>query len=127
MVPDGMKSEVHWFQVREGGTFLISLTYDEPTRAGKTTAHTDTFHGRFLRLVPDVEIVQAVEFRSDDPAMQGEMTISYALADGADGGTIVTGVHEGVPPGVAPEDNALGWQMAMDKLAAIVEVLRPDD
>jgi uncharacterized protein YndB with AHSA1/START domain len=27
---------------REGGLFRISLTYDEPTGIGKTTAHTDS-------------------------------------------------------------------------------------
>jgi uncharacterized protein YndB with AHSA1/START domain len=40
MVPDGMTSEVHWFDAREGGGFRISLTYDRPTTAGKTTART---------------------------------------------------------------------------------------
>lgn len=47
MVPTGMTSHVHAFDPREGGSFRISLTYDAPTGTGKTTAHTDTFHGRF--------------------------------------------------------------------------------
>jgi uncharacterized protein YndB with AHSA1/START domain len=80
MVPDGMTSHVHSFDAREGGTFRISLTYGQPSPTGKTTAQTDTFHGRFVRLVPDTEVVQAVEFETDDPALQGEMTITYALA-----------------------------------------------
>ena len=42
MVPDGMTSQVHEFDAREGGAFRISLTYDTPTGIGKTTAHTDT-------------------------------------------------------------------------------------
>jgi uncharacterized protein YndB with AHSA1/START domain len=42
MVPTGMTSHVHVFDAREGGAFRISLTYDEPTGSGKTTAHTDT-------------------------------------------------------------------------------------
>ena len=45
MVPTGMTSHVHAFDAREGGSFRISVTYDAPTRMGKTTAHTDTFHG----------------------------------------------------------------------------------
>ena len=44
-------------------------------------AQTDTFHGRFVRLVPDAEVVQEVEFETDDPAMQGAMTITYSLSD----------------------------------------------
>ena len=46
MVPTGMTSRVHAFDAREGGAFRISLTYDAPTATGKTTAQTDTFHGR---------------------------------------------------------------------------------
>ena len=51
MVPTGMTSHVHAFDPREGGAFRISLTYDAPTGTGKTTAHTDTYHGRFIKLV----------------------------------------------------------------------------
>lgn len=52
MVPDGMTSQVHEFEAREGGRFRISLTYDDPTRVGKTSGHTDTFQGRFHRSFP---------------------------------------------------------------------------
>ena len=121
MVPDGMTSQVHSFDAREGGTFRISLTYDEPTGAGKTSAQTDTFHGRFVRLVPDTEVVQVVEFETDDPTMQGEMTITYTLADAERRHRPSPGVHENLPPGVSPADNELGWSMSIDKLAALVE------
>ena len=116
MVPDGMTSHVHSFEAREGGTFRISLTYEQPTSTGKTTAHTDTFHGRFVRLVPDTEVVQAVEFESGDPGLQGEMTITYTLAD-VDGGTDLVGVHQDLPSGVPPADNELGWSISLGKLA----------
>ena len=124
MVPDDMTSTVHAFDGTEGGAFHISLTYDEPTTAGKSSAQTDTFRGRFTRVVPDREVVQVVEFESDDPSMQGEMTITYLLA-ADDGGTLVTGIHDGLPPGVSPSDNELGWRMSMDKLASLVENGRP--
>jgi uncharacterized protein YndB with AHSA1/START domain len=120
VVPDGMTSHVHSFEAREGGTFRISLTYDQPTSTGKTTAQTDTYHGRFVRLVPDTEVVQAVEFETDDPGMQGEMTISYSLAE-AGTGTDLVGVHENLPPGVPPADNELGWSISIGKLAKLVE------
>ena len=121
MVPVGMTSQVHEFDSSEGGAFRISLTYDAPTDAGKTDAQTDTFHGRFTRLVPDVEVVQTVEFESDDAAMHGEMTITYTLAEAADGGTDMVGVHQHLPPGVKPEDNELGWSISLGKLAALLE------
>jgi uncharacterized protein YndB with AHSA1/START domain len=120
MVPDGMTSQIHSFDAREGGTFRISLTYDLPTTAGKTSTQTDSFHGRFAKLVPDTEVVQVVEFETDDPTLQGEMTITYRLAD-ANGGTDLTGLHEDLPPGVSPADNESGWSMSIDKLARLVE------
>ena len=120
MVPDGMTSEVHEFDARQGGRFRISLTYEEPTGTGKTTEQTDSFHGRFVRLVPDTEVVQAIEFETDDETLQGEMTVTYTLA-AVDGGTELTGLHEDVPASVDPEQNEIGWTMSLGKLAALVE------
>lgn len=121
MVPDHMTSKVHSFDAREGGTFRITLTYDMPTNAGKTNPQSDSFHGRFVKLEPDSEVVQVVEFESDDPAMAGEMTITYALTDTEDGDTCLVGVHENLPPGLSPAQNELGWRMSIDKLARLVE------
>ena len=118
MVPNGMTSHVHAFDPREGGVFRISLTYEEPTGTGKTTAHTDTYHGRFVKLVPNEQVIEVVEFETEDPKMHGEMTISITLAD-ADGGTEVNAVHDGLPPGLSPSDNEIGWQASLAKLAAL--------
>jgi len=120
MVPDGMSSRVHVFEPREGGVFRISLTYDAPTGTGKTTSNTDTFHGRFVELVPDERVVEVVEFETGDPGMRGEMTISMTLAE-VDGGTEISAVHDRLPPGLSAADNELGWRMSLDKLAALVE------
>jgi uncharacterized protein YndB with AHSA1/START domain len=120
MVPDGMTSHVHAFDAREGGVFRISLTYDAPTGAGKTTAHTDTYHGRFVTLVPNEQVVEVMEFETADPTMRGEMTVTFTLTD-ADGGTDVLAVHDNVPAGVTPADNETGWRMSLEKLARLVE------
>src|SRR5262245_3749077 len=120
MVPDGMTSHVHTFDGREGGSFRISLTYDTPTGIGKTTAHTDTYHGHFVKLVPNEQVVEVMEFETTDASMRGEMTITFTLTE-ADGGTDVLGIHDNVPPGVAPADNETGWRMALEKLARLVE------
>jgi len=115
-----MKSEIHTFDAREGGTFRISLTYDEPSAIGKTSAHTDTYHGRFVKLVPNEQIVEMVEFETSDPGMRGEMTITFTLAD-AHGGTELFAVHDHLPPGLSPADNEKGWRLSLEKLAAFVE------
>ena len=120
MVPTGMTSQVHAFDAREGGSFRISLTYDAPTGAGKTTAHTDTYHGRFVKLVTNEQVVEVVEFETTDPSLRGEMTITITLAD-ADGGTDVSAVHDGLPAGLSPADNEAGWRSSLGKLAALVE------
>lgn len=118
--PEGMTCEIHRFEPHEGGAIRISLTYLEPSALGKTAAHTDTYHGRFARLVPDQLVVEVDEFETDDPAMRGEMTITIALAD-AKGGTDLVATHEGLPPGVTPRDNEAGWNMALDKLTTLLE------
>ncbi len=119
-VPTGMTCHVHAFDAREGGSFRISLTYDKSTGTGKTTAHTDTYHGHFAKLVPNERVVEVDEFETEDPALRGEMTITITLAD-ADGGTNLLAVHNGLPPGVSSADNETGWRMALAKLAAFVE------
>jgi uncharacterized protein YndB with AHSA1/START domain len=120
MVPAGMTSQVHLFDPREGGSFRISLTYHAPTGTGKTTANTDTFHGRFLKLVPDEQVVEVVEFETTDPALRGEMTITFRLVE-TDSGTEIIAVHDRLPPGLSLTDNEAGWQSSLAKLAALVE------
>jgi uncharacterized protein YndB with AHSA1/START domain len=120
MVPPGMTSHVHSFDSREGGAFRISLTYDEPGAAGKTSAQTDTYHGRFVELVQNEKVVEVLEFETRDPALQGEMTITFTLRD-AGGGTELVAVHDRLPPGLSPADNETGWRLSLAQLAALVE------
>ena len=120
-VPDGMTAQVHSFEPREGGSMRVSLTYLDQTESGKTAAHSDTYHGRFIRLVPNETVVEAHEFETDDPSLRGEMISTITLADAPGGGTDVTGVHEKLPAGVSTADNETGWRMALAKLAALAE------
>lgn len=115
-----MTCVVHEWDVRPGGAIRVSLTYDSLSAVGKTTAHTDTYHGRFASLTPNERIVEVDEFETDDPRMQGEMTITITLADAA-GGTELVAIHEGLPAGVSEKDNETGWQMALAKLAKLIE------
>ena len=115
--PDGMTSVV---QVQEDGAFRVTLTYEAPDGQGKTTAHSDTYRARFTRLVRDELVVEVDTFETTDQEFAGDMTVTVTLRD-HDGGTELLAVHEGVPAGVAPEDNELGWRMALARLAALVE------
>jgi uncharacterized protein YndB with AHSA1/START domain len=111
---------MHKFDPREGGRFRVSLTYDEPTKAGKTTGCSDIYHGRLIKLVPNEQVIEADEFETEEPALRGEMTVTITLTD-ADGGTDVFAVHDGLPPGLSAADNEAGWQEALAKLGALVE------
>ena len=125
-VPDDMTADVHAFEAHEGGAIRVSLTYMAPTGTGKTAAHTDTYRGRFVRLVPNELVVEADEFETDDPALRGEMISTITLADAPGGGTDVVGLHEGLPSGLSVEDNETGWRMALAKLAALAEAEAAD-
>jgi uncharacterized protein YndB with AHSA1/START domain len=120
-VPAGMTADVHVFDPRPGGAVRISLTYDAPDARGKTTAHTDTYRGRFVELVPNERVVEVDAFETDDPALEGEMTSTIELADADGGGTLLTASHAGLPPGLSEAANAEGWREALDRLAALVE------
>jgi hypothetical protein len=52
------------------------------------------------------------------------MTITTTLSD-APGGTELVAVHDGLPSGVPPADNELGWRLSLEKLAALVEGIDP--
>jgi uncharacterized protein YndB with AHSA1/START domain len=114
-----MTCHVHVFDAREGGALRIPLTYDAD-RSGKTLGRTGTYHGRFVRLVPNELVVEADEFETADRALRGEMTITVSLSD-ADGATEPVAVHDRLPGGSSPADNELGWHEALARLAGHVE------
>jgi uncharacterized protein YndB with AHSA1/START domain len=119
-VPAGMASRVHEFHPHEGGSFRISLSYDAPAGTGKSAPQTDTYHGHFVKLVPDEQVVEAFEFETADPELRGQMTMTTTLTD-AGGGTDVLVVHEGIPDKVPAADNETGTRMALANLAKLVE------
>ncbi len=122
LAPDTMRGHIHTFEPQEGGKFRISLTYQNPGDAqrGKTTEGTDTYHGRFVQLIPDEKIVEAIEFESENPDFAGEMIMTVLLAD-VEGGTEVSLLYDNLPAGVRPEDNEAGSLQSLRKLAALVE------
>ncbi|KUN79311.1 polyketide cyclase [Streptomyces bungoensis] len=124
-VPAGMTARVHAFDAREGGAFRISLTYGDPAGAGKSGGHTDTYRGRFVRLVPGVQVVEAFAFETDDDTLRGTMTMTTTLTETDDGATDVEILHEGIPDGVPRGDNEQGTRMALDHLARLVEERHP--
>ena len=74
----------------------------------------NTFHGRFVELIPYEKIVEVVEFESDAPRFAGEMKITTSFAD-TDEGTEITVLCEDIPAGIRPEDNEMGCKSSLQK------------
>ena len=92
-------------------------------RRGKTTAHTDTYHGHFVQLVPNERVVEVRRIRDGRPALRGEMTITITLVD-AEGGADLVAEQEGRRPVCRSPTTRGGGACALAKLAALVEAER---
>ncbi|WP_316232768.1 SRPBCC domain-containing protein [Bradyrhizobium sp. SZCCHNPS2010] len=116
--PEGARGEIRQFDVREGGSFALVLTF--AAAPGKSSSHQDVVRGRFLQLVPGKRIVQAIDFVSDRPEFAGTMTMTWSLAPAADG-TLVSILAENVPIGIGRTDHELGMASSLENLARFVE------
>ncbi len=98
---------MHDFRPEVGGGLRVSLTYDSPDAVGKTSQHTDTYHGRFVSLDPERKVEQVLEFETSDLALQGKMRLvsRSSMRRGEQTCSCCT----------------TGWRMALAKLAALVE------
>jgi uncharacterized protein YndB with AHSA1/START domain len=106
---------------RSGGSYRLVLTYANASRAaGKATVDSDIVEARYVDIVPDVRVVRAVDFVSDDPAFAGTMTMTWEVT-AVDAGTRVDIVAEDVPDGISTEDHAAGLASSLTNLAAYVE------
>lgn len=119
--PGDMTAVFERFDLRPGGSYRLVLTYGEGTEsAGKATADTDVVEARFLDLEPGVQVVQAVDFESDDAAFHGTMTMTWRVSP-VEGGTRVDLVADDVPEGISAEDHAEGMTASLANLARYLE------
>ena len=115
--PAGMTAKVHQFDWREGGGYEMSLYYtaNESGPRGKTTPGEDRYTSKIVELRPFQKIVQAIEFKTDDPAFAGEMLVEVTL-DKKENATEVTFFFKNIPPGIKPADNEKGTISSLEKL-----------
>ena len=121
LAPGEMTGKVHSFDFRVGGGYTMSLFYPASERHshGKTTEKEDRYTARFIELVPNKKIVQAVTFDSPDPSFSGEM-IMEVIFEKISNGTKVVIIFKNIPAGISPEDNEAGTKLTLDKLAKYV-------
>jgi uncharacterized protein YndB with AHSA1/START domain len=118
--PDGMTGRFERFDPRVGGGYRLVLTYAEAGAVGKSTSNTDVVEARFVELVPDTHIVQAVEFVSDDETYAGTMTMTWELTP-VEGGTRVEIRATDVPAAISAEDHAAGMASSLANLGTYLE------
>jgi uncharacterized protein YndB with AHSA1/START domain len=119
--PGGMTARFERFDPTPGGSYRLVLTYPDPTDSrGKSSADSDIVEARYVEIVPNDRVVQAVDFVSDDPALAGTMTMTWAVR-AVDGGTRVEVTADDVPDGISADDHAAGLTSSLDNLAGYVE------
>ena len=119
--PSGMTGRFERFDCRPGGSYRLVLTFDDPAATqGKATAGSDVVEARFMEIIENVRVVQAVDFESDQPEFAGTMTMTWAVT-AVEGGTRVDITADDVPDGISAEDHATGLASSLGNLAAYVE------
>ena len=119
--PGEMTAKFERFDPVPGGSYRLVLTYpDANSSQGKSSTDSDIVDARYVDIVVNDRVVQAVDFVSDDPAFSGTMTMTWAV-QAVIGGTRVTITAEDVPDGISAEDHAAGLVSSLANLAAFVE------
>ena len=119
--PEGMTGRVEHFDLRQGGTYRIVLTYLDATGSpGKSSGDEDVVEGRFIEVVEGVRLVQEIEFESDDPRFAGVMRMTWAVSAGDEGSDVVFRAED-VPDGISQEDHVQGLTSSLSNLAGLVE------
>jgi uncharacterized protein YndB with AHSA1/START domain/DNA-binding transcriptional ArsR family regulator len=111
--PNGYTAHVYRLEPKVGGAYRMSFS-----SLDKKDTH--FFGGKFLEIKPYERLHYTDNFESDDPAMQGEITVTVTFKD-VPGGTEVKIVQEGVPKVIPVEGAMLGWSQSLENLARLVE------
>lgn len=120
--PGDMTTKIHNFDFRVGGGYQMSLFYSDSEKemTGKTVGKEDRFTARFLELIPNKKMVQAINFDTSNPDFMGEMIMEITLKPLVNG-TKVTFKFKDIPKGIRPADNEAGTISSLEKLAHYVE------
>lgn len=119
--PSGMTGHIEEFDFRDGGSYRMRLTYSDENRgSGKSSADTDEVEVRFVELVEDRRIEQAVTFDSADPRFSGVMRVIWTFTP-TPSGSEVSVRCENVPEGISREAHAAGLRSTLANLASFTE------
>ncbi|MEK6974812.1 MAG: SRPBCC domain-containing protein [Candidatus Thermoplasmatota archaeon] len=113
--PHGFTGHVHHMDAKVGGTYRMSFNTID-----RSWGH--TFGGRYVEMKPYERLVFTNAFEGNDPvfANDAEMRTTITFKP-VKGGTEVTVVQEGLPPGPAADGAPVGWGQSLDNLQRLVE------
>src|SRR5699024_2182786 len=111
LAPQGMHAHFEQFDMREGGSYRLVLTYDDAS---------DVSELHVTWVVPGQRLAQELVFESDDAAFQGTMQLEWSLYSSQDG-TDVEVVARNLPLGVRPRHHAEGITSSLSNLATYLE------
>ena len=78
--PGDMTGYFELFDPTPGGSYRLVLTYTDPAGSpGKTSGDADIVDARYIDIVPNDRVVQAVDFVSDAPEFAGTMTMTWTV------------------------------------------------
>jgi uncharacterized protein YndB with AHSA1/START domain len=119
--PGNMTGRFENFDPTPGGSYRLVLTYANAAASpGKSSADSDIVDVRFVDIVANERVVQAVDFVADSPEFAGTMRMTWTVREDA-GGTLVEIVADDVPDGISHADHAVGLASSLDNLARFVE------
>ena len=119
--PGNMTGRFENFDSTPGGSYRLVLTYAGAAASpGKSSADSDIVDVRFVDIVANERVVQAVDFVADAPEFAGTMRMTWTVQEDA-GGTLVEIVADDVPDGISSADHAVGLASSLDNLARFVE------
>lgn len=120
--PGDMTGRFEWFDPTPGGSYRLVLTYSDPSGSqAKSSEDSDIVDVRYVDIVPNDRVVQAVDFVADAPEFAGTMTMTWSVNEEV-GGTRVEIVAQDVPDGISADDHAVGLASSLDNLARFVEL-----
>lgn len=118
--PDGMSAQFEQFDPTPGGSYRLVLTYANPMGTAKSSPDSDIVEARYIDIVHNDRVVQAIDFVSNDPAFAGTMRMTWAVR-AVDGATLVEFIADHVPDGISAEDHAAGMASSLAHLASYLE------
>lgn len=124
-VSEGMETRIADFNPKRGGGYRIALRplpNDQGAEGTQdaSTVDSDIIRVRFLELVPEELIVEAVAFGNEDPADANIMTIITQISPVA-GGTKVSVTVQNVPPGIGDAEQRRTMETSLKNLALLLE------